>query len=199
MKDLPDFYDDLVLFREALWEALARGARDRRSAFHVPTLATVDAAGRPRARTVVLRAVDAAAGTLRVHCDRRSDKAREIAGSGAFALQAYDPDATLQVRAEGRATLHTDDALADAAWDAAQAMSRVCYGAEPGPGTVLPAGGAYALPDAEAARTLGRPHFAVLLLRPERLEALYLARAGHRRAAWAREADGAWTGRWLAP
>ncbi len=97
----------------------------------------------------------------------------------------------------GRAALHTDDALAEAAWTGSRAMSRVCYGAEPGPGTSLPAGDAYSLPDETAAATLGRPHFAAVLVRAERLDFLYLDRRGHRRAAW--HAAGGWSGGWIAP
>ena len=120
---------------------------------------------RPRLRTVVLRAADAAAGILRFHCDRRSDKAAEILAHPACALAAYDAAAKVQIRVEGRADLHTDDAVAEAAWAGSRAMSRVCYGSAPAPGTALAAGGAYALPDATVAGTPGRPHFAVVVVR----------------------------------
>lgn len=195
---LPPFHDDLALCFAEAWRLLVDGAARGRSGFHLPALATLDAAGRPRVRTVVLRAADRASGTLRFHCDRRSDKAAEIAVQGACALMAYDAEATVQIRVEGTATLHTDDAVADAAWAGAQAMSRVCYGIDPGPGTGIAEGGAYALPDAEAALTLGRPHFAAVLVRAERLDFLHLDRRGHRRAGWRRDGDG-WAGSWLVP
>ncbi len=195
---LPDFFDDLDACREALWRLLADGAERGRSGFHLPALATVDAEGRPRLRSVVLRAADAGSGTLRFHCDRRSDKAAELAARPACALQAYDADAKVQVRIEGTARLHTADAVAEAAWAEARAMSRVCYGTEPAPGTALAEGGAYTLPDAEAALTLGRPHFAAVTVRAERLDFLYLDRRGHRRAGW-RRAEAGWTGTWLTP
>lgn len=195
---LPPFHDDIALCFAELWRLLADGAARGQSGFHLPALATVDAAGRPHLRTVVLRAADGTSGTLRFHCDRRSDKAAEIAGQGACALSAYDPEAAVQIRVEGTARLHADDAVADAAWVGAQAMSRVCYGTEPGPGAAIPEGGAYALPDAEAALTLGRPHFAAVLVRAERLDFLHLDRRGHRRAGWRRDGAG-WTGSWLVP
>ncbi len=196
---LPAFHDDLDACFAELWRLLSEGVERGRSGFHLPALATLDAAGRPRVRTVVLRAADRDAGTLRFHCDRRSDKAAEIARDGACALTAYDGETTVQIRAEGQATLHTDDALADAAWAAAQPMSRVCYGTAPGPGTAIPAGGAYALPDADEAHTLGRPHFAAVVVQVAALDFLYLDRRGHRRARWDRAGTGPWTGRWLVP
>lgn len=198
MEPLPPFHDDLGACLDELWLRLEQGARDRRSAFHTPTLATVDALGRPRARTVVLRGVDRASAGLRVHCDLRSDKAGEIGAGGRFALHAYDAPAKMQLRIEGGGTLHTDDALTDDAWAGAQAMSRVGYGSLPGPGTAIGTGGAYALPGPEAALRLGRPHFAVLALAAERLDFLTLDRRGNRRAEWRREGQD-WRGTWLVP
>jgi hypothetical protein len=195
---LPAFYDDLAGTFAELWRLLAEGAAQGRSGFHLPALATLGAEGTPRLRTVVLRAADRSAGTLRFHCDRRSDKAAEILANPACALAAYDEAAKIQIRVEGRATLHTDDAVAEAAWAGSRAMSRVCYAAEPGPGTALPAGGAYTLPDEASAVPLGRPHFAAVIVRAERLDLLYLDRRGHRRAAWRRE-EPDWQGGWIAP
>ncbi|WP_457107292.1 pyridoxamine 5'-phosphate oxidase family protein [Methylobacterium sp. P5_C11] len=195
---LPAYYDDLDATFEALWGLLADGAAHGRSGFHLPTVATLGAAGGPRLRTVVLRAADRAAGTLRFHCDHRSDKAAEILANPACALTAYDEATKIQIRIEGRAALHVDDAVAEAAWAGSRSMSRVCYGSEPGPGTALPTGGAYALPDEATAGALGRPHFAAVLVRVERLDFLYLDRRGHRRAAW-RRSGSTWQGGWLAP
>jgi len=47
--------------RADAFRLIARGVADRRSPFRTPTLATVGVDGRPRLRTVVLRAFDAAA------------------------------------------------------------------------------------------------------------------------------------------
>lgn len=198
MDALPSFYDDLDGFRAEGWRRLAEGVKDRHSPFHTPSLATVDAAGRPRLRTVVLRAVEAGEGTLRFHCDRRSDKAREIAESGFAALHVYDRKAKLQLRLEGQAHLHHADALADAAWKAALAMSRVCYGIDPAPGTPLAAGDAYALPGEDPEARLGRENFCAVVLTVERIDLLYLDRRGHRRTVFCREGD-EWGRAWVAP
>ena len=194
---LPAYYDDLDASFAELWRLLADGAAQGRSGFHLPALATLGPEG-PRLRTVVLRAADTEFGILRFHCDRRSDKAAEIRANPACALAAYDAAAKIQIRIEGPATLHTDDAVAEEAWAGSRAMSRVCYGAAPAPGTALPAGDAYTLPDEATAATLGRPHFAAVRVRAARLDFLYLDRRGHRRAAWAR-GQGDWTGSWIAP
>ncbi|MGW5957624.1 pyridoxamine 5'-phosphate oxidase family protein [Methylorubrum thiocyanatum] len=198
MDALPSFYDDLDGFRAEGWRRLAEGVANRHSPFHTPALATVDAAGRPRLRTVVLRAVEAGERSLRFHCDRRSDKAREIAQSGRAALHVYDGQTKLQLRLEGRARPHHDDAVADAAWAGALAMSRVCYGIEPAPGTALATGDAYALPGEDPEARLGRENFCAVVLTAERMDLLYLDRRGHRRAVFCREGED-WSGTWVAP
>lgn len=198
MDPLPPFYDDLSAFRAEAWRRLAEGAETGRSPFHRPALATVDARGYPRLRTVVLREADAAAGTLRFHCDARSDKAREIAAGSGAALHVYDADAKLQLRIEGRARLHRGDALADAAWAGSRAMSRVCYGIAPAPGTPLGEGGAYTMPDEDPDGRMGRENFSAVVVRAERLDLLYLDRRGHRRAVFSREEAG-WRAAWVAP
>lgn len=198
MAEQSPFYDDLVACHDELWRRLEHGAADRHSSFHTPALATVDLHGRPQVRTVVLRDADRAAGTLRFHCDRRSEKAVEIAATGSAALQAYDRDAKIQIRVDGTAELHTDDWFAESIWTEAQPMSRAVYGIVPAPGTALPSGGGYTLPTADEAILAGRENFGVVVIRAERLEFLYLDRRGHRRALWLRSEAG-WVETRLAP
>jgi pyridoxamine 5'-phosphate oxidase len=197
MTETPPFYDDLAGCLAEAWRRLEEGAAHQ-SGFHTPALATLGRDGAPRLRTVVLRGVDRELRTLRVHCDARSDKAAEIAADPRVSLHAYDPKAKLQVRIEGRARLHGEDDAARAAWGASRPMSRVCYGTSPGPGTPLPAGGAYAQPRDDAAVEAGFPEFRVIVLTAARLEFLYLARQGHRRALFTWDGDEA-AATWLAP
>jgi pyridoxine/pyridoxamine 5'-phosphate oxidase len=200
-RDDAGFYDDLDGSLAEAWARLARATADRRSALHTVQLASVGADGGPRVRTLVLRGVEPGARLLRLHTDRRSPKAAEFAADPRAELCAYDPKAKIQIRARGRVAVHLDDAVGRAAWDASQPGARVCYRAPAGPGTPLaePAlGDPTAAARAPAHPDDGREHFSALSLTVERLEWLYLAARGHRRAAfdWS---GGAWTGRWLAP
>lgn len=180
----PAHYADLdAALAEAF--ALLRGAvSDRRSPFHTPTLATIGLDGRPRLRTVVLRHAEADAGGLamRFHTDRRSAKFAELQRDPRAALHGYDAARKIQLRLEGRISLHTDDAVADAAWAASRPDSLACYGVEPGPGVRLPAPDGYAMP--ERGGETGRDNFAAAAFHAEQLEWLYLAHEGHRRAAF---------------
>jgi hypothetical protein len=171
---------------------LVRGAADRRSPFHTPTLATIGLDGAPQARTVVLRAVSPEELSARVHTDLRSAKAAELTADPRATLHFYDARHQVQVRLSGRAELLSGDA-AEPYWTASRPMSRRCYAADPAPGVPIPAPLPAPLDD-----TGGRPNFAAILLRVDSLEWLWLWSEGHRRARFRwRQAE--WAGEWLAP
>lgn len=195
MPEAPAFADSLPATLERAFEVLVAGVRDRRGAAHAPTLGTIGLDGRPRLRTVVLREMDAGARRLRFHTDRRSPKVLEIERDPRVALHVYDAGAKFQIRLEGRASVHRDDAIADAAWAASRPMSKVCYGSIPGPGEAIAAGDAYDLPAEEEVEG-GRANFAAVVMTIERLETLYLAFGGHRRAGFRFDPDEA---TWLVP
>lgn len=195
---LPGFYDDLDATLVEAWAMLVRGAKDRRSAFHTPVLATLRTDGRPAARTVVLRSADPEGRTLRFHTDRRSSKFVEIAADPRVSMHFYDPAAKVQLCIDGRATGHAEDELADMAWRGTRPMSRVCYRVEPGSGSEIetPHAARVASPgvDGEA----GRANFSAVTIAVDSIEWLYLAAQGHRRAQfrWRGQGLGA---TWLVP
>ena len=179
---------------EAAFALLAHGVADRRHPFHTPTLATRGLDGAPSLRTVVLRGFDAAAWTLRFHTDRRSAKAAELTADPRAMLHGYDPATQVQLRLAGRATLHHDDALAEAAWAAMPARSRLDYAAalQPGARVADP-------PAAPRDATGARANFLAAVIRVETIDWLLLAPDGHRRARFDRDAAGTCTAYWIAP
>lgn len=187
----PDTLDGIL---SDAWDRLRRGVVDRRSAFHAPTVATVDVDGAPRARTMILRAAEPGPWRLRFHTDRRAPKVAELAINPRLAIHVYDPGAKLQVRLEGRGRILTDGPEADAAWAASRPQSRECYRVDQAPSTPIPAGDAWAWGDVD-----GRDAFSILQVDITRVEWLYLAITGHRRARFDRAADGAIDSRWLVP
>jgi hypothetical protein len=190
----PSWADDLDGTLAEAFRLLSRGVADRRSPFHTPCLGTVDAAGAPVLRTVVLRGFDPASRRLRIHTDLRSGKAAELRANPAVALHGYDQAAQVQLRLSGTATLHARDEVADAAWAASRPFSRRCYATPDAPGTPCATP-----PDAPTDEAAGRPHFAAVIIAFDRLEWLWLAAAGHRRARFAWGADGAFSATWLVP
>lgn len=179
--------------RADAFRRLAAGVGDHGSAFRNPALGSLDAAGAPTLRTVVLRGFDAGASTLTVHSDLRAAKVAELRADVRAALHVWDPDAQVQVRIAGRATLHAGDARARAEWDGLHAGSRAIYAVAKASGTALadPAGTGRVPEDAAFA------HFAVIDIAMLSLEWLHLAPAGHRRARLTFGA--AATAAWLVP
>jgi pyridoxamine 5'-phosphate oxidase len=188
--------DDLDEVLVASWRLLARGTADRRAGFHTMTAATIGLDGRPRARTVILRGVDPLSRTLRFHCDRRTEKFTELSEDPRIALHGYDADTRIQLRIEGRAALHTDDAIAEEAWGRSPSSSRANYGTMPAPGTIIRTGGDYST--TPVGKAAGRDDFCAVLVRIDCLEFLHLAPEGHRRARFRWE-SGRVEATWLAP
>jgi pyridoxine/pyridoxamine 5'-phosphate oxidase len=195
-----DYYDSLDGSLAHAWRLLARATADRRSGFRTVQIATVAEDG-PRVRTVVLRGAEAAERLVRVHTDTRAAKVGEIAANPIVEICAYNAQAKIQLRLRGKATAHRDDAVADAAWAATAPFSRVCYRAPIGPGAPIAEPGEADPTERErdpADVDHGRDAFVAVTVDVTRLEWLYLAAHGHRRAVWDWDGEG-WRGRWLAP
>jgi pyridoxamine 5'-phosphate oxidase len=195
---LAPHYNDLAGSLQAAKAMLARGVADRRASCHTPTIATIGTDGRPRLRIVVLRAFDPAQVILRFNTDTRSEKWAELQRDPRISLHAYDPGAKVQLRIDGLASLHRDDEMAQASWDASRSFSRACYGVLPGPGSAMEAGDAFTLPASPDEIEAGRAFFGTVRIKAHSIEWLYLAHAGHRRALFA-PGEGGWRGRWLTP
>jgi pyridoxamine 5'-phosphate oxidase len=196
--------DDLDAICADIWHRLVRGKADRHSPFHTPIVASVDRTGAPQQRVMVLRKVDQNAGTLRFHTDTRTPKIMQLADNAAVSVIGYDAGAKIQIRVTGTAHASVSGVEADTAWEASAPSSRRCYLAEAAPGThsAVPISG---LPTHVESRVPsvaetapGRKNFAILSVEIERLEWLYLASDGHRRAAFTRDGTG-WSGQWLVP
>jgi pyridoxamine 5'-phosphate oxidase len=177
---IPSFYNDLDETLAESWRLIARN-------------------GRPRLRTVILRACDGKGRILRFHTDVRSEKIGEIRRDPRVSLHFYEPSSKIQLRLEGVATVNTDNAVADAAWAESRDFSRQAYGIAPGPGTVIAAGADFTLPEAShEATTPARMNFCAVTVEIGSLEWLYLASSGHRRALF-RWDSGEAIYRWIAP
>ncbi|MEM1131658.1 MAG: pyridoxamine 5'-phosphate oxidase family protein [Pseudomonadota bacterium] len=204
MSDI-DYNDNLDEIAADCWRRLARGAKDRRHAFHQLTIGNSDAQGLPHQRIMVLREADGDARRLRFHTDARAAKVNMVGDGAAVSVLAYDMKAKIQIRMHGTGHIETDTPNADTAWREATLYARRCYLADPAPGsfTESPISG---LPSdlegvepTEERSHLGRPNFALLYITIDRMEWLYLAHTGHRRALFTHEDDAGWQGRWMVP
>lgn len=194
--------DALTDTLDTAWRLLEGGAADRHSPVHVPVVASVASDGTPKARVMVLRAANRAAGTLRFHTDARSPKCAALAERGVSVL-AYHPGEAVQLRLAGTARVVTQGATVDAAWAGATAFARRAYMVEAAPGSPLAVAGS-GLParvegrrPEEAELVAARENFALVLVTVEGIDWLHLAEGGHRRALFS--ADDGWRGAWVVP
>jgi len=196
----PDFYDDLAATHRHAWTMLEQAVADRDAAFHTVQVASLGLDDAPRVRTVVLRAADAAERTLRFHTDARSPKAAELTREPRVEVLAYDPAAAVQLRLSGAGRVEAEGTLAQSAWVSSRPMSRKCYRIALAPGTPiadpydgLPPDHAQVRPDD------GRAAFCIVRISVTRLDWLFLAHEGHRRARFGYGPDGTVTSTWLVP
>lgn len=180
------------------WSLLTNGVKDRHSAYHLVKVATVTPDGRPSQRTVVLRDADDDTWTLRFHTDRRSNKVSELGANPAICVLFYDALEKVQLRVDGRAVVHMDDGVSEAAWAATRSFSKACYLAPDAPGTAVsePPSAPKFDPGEDH---VAYEHFCAVRIHVERLEWLHLDARGHRRAAFTRDSDRQVSMSWISP
>ena len=202
----PDHHNDLVATLKFAWQMVGRGVQDRRSAFHTPVLATYSAHG-PQARVLVLRAFDVATRTLTLHTDTRSAKLPELALDNRVAVTFYDAARKVQLRLNGTASVHTNNALSHQRWAASRPSSLRCYlGAQPGTVSSVPTSGLPAQVEGREPAlhelAVAELNFAVLQINVQRMEWLHLHTRGQRRALFTwidGSAQSSCTMQWLNP
>ena len=202
-----EFYlNNLDFSLERSWELLTSGKKDRNSPLHTLAVGTVTADGSPSQRIMVLRDVNREKRLLRFNTDARVSKVADLDNSGAISILGYHPDAKVQLRLSGTARIEREGAIADAAWEQASPYGKRCYLAEPAPGSPVDAPTSGLDPAIEGQKpdakqtAPARSNFAVLLAEINRIEWLYLAHTGHRRAlfCWNEKTD-QWESGWLVP
>lgn len=186
----------------AAWAALASAAGDANAGFRLLALCSVDAAGRPQARTVVLRRVDQAARQLEFHTDIRSPKWLELATNDQVTVLGYCPQSRLQLRLQGTAALcGAGSPAVERAWSELPAHTQSTYtGGPPGEVPILET----VTPTADAAQgsaaAAGKSHFGVIIISVSVLDWFQLQRQNNLRALLT-YADGgaAETAQWINP
>ncbi|MCY1744556.1 pyridoxamine 5'-phosphate oxidase family protein [Ensifer sp. SL37] len=178
------------------WSSLEAATNDPRSGFRFVNLCSVDAAGRPQARMVVLRRVDTAARLLEIHTDARSPKWLELSRNPFVSILGFCASTRIQLRLAGSVQLHFPGSdLAEKAWSGLSVWTRSTYaGGPPGdePGDNEP------VPVMDEAG--GRAFFGVVSFRAESLDWFELRRADNRRACFEYSHLGAlMVSRWINP
>lgn len=174
----------------SIWDSL-HAATVQRTGFTLATLATVTAAGQPRARSVIVRdfATDPERISVATHAD--AAKVSEMRARPAVALTFYDAASSVQLRAEGVAKLVDDPVERQRVWDTLAPHSRDLYTATTLPGVPLEAA---ADPDSRTAFE----RFAWVSIELDRLDWLDLSGEPHQRWQFRRE-GASWAGHRVVP
>ncbi|PPR63607.1 MAG: hypothetical protein CFH10_00475 [Alphaproteobacteria bacterium MarineAlpha4_Bin2] len=193
-----DHRADLQQVLNNAWALIEKGVNDRRSTFHLPTVASISTSGLPTVRTVVLRGINTLKRILQFHTDGRSSKFIEFSINPHISVHFYDASIKTQIRLEATTILHQANDLAAAAWESIQPNSRLCYAADIGPG--IEVSSPLAAPTSkDADRNDGYENFCLVLATINRLEYLRLAAVGHQRAHFEWNGEALSAARWLAP
>ncbi|MFZ4761793.1 MAG: pyridoxamine 5'-phosphate oxidase family protein [Alphaproteobacteria bacterium] len=205
MSGTENFYDDLFACYHHAWELIEDGVDNRSSAFHTPVVNTLDGEGYPSGRVVVLRHADRHERNLRFHSDWRGRKIAEISNNPKGSMVFYSAALKIQIRCFVHFIVHHHNDITQKAWSKTRPFSRACYTANPAPGTVLeephsglpsdlPATG----PD-EILSAQIYSNFSVIEGVIQKMEWLYLASSGHRRAIFSWNEQSVMNAQWVIP
>jgi len=188
-----------------IWKHLELGVVDRNHPFHTPVVGTVTEDGIPSLRVVVLRRFwRKNLRGLAFHTHIGAPKVSEIQKNPHVCWIFYHPQERFQLRIKGKASIHTDDDLAQEQWQATKLLSRRCYlGEAPSKLSEKPVPG---FPDYLIDRQptleeseIGRKNFAVVFSTIDSIDCLELHVHGHRRSLFLWNEKGELEMKWLTP
>jgi general stress protein 26 len=171
---------------------LNRGALDPKHPFRFVTLATRSKNG-VDARYLVLRSVDEDL-NFYLFTDARTSKVEQLTLFSDAVLLFYHPSKRIQVKVKGNAEVRINDKMTASFWSKVQGDSRKAYNQIMAPGT--------AIQDPKEAfvwdEALSDSNFAIIKIKPERIEALQLNGMEHLRIVM-NSKEGNWDISWIAP
>lgn len=179
------------------WQQIAKGAGAGHSPLTLWQLATVNEAGHPQLRMVVLRAfTQHPCPIITFHTDIRSAKIAELLACPQCAINAWDPDRQIQYRCTGRADVQQHGEQKEALWQQARSHSRRPYMRHQQPGTVIDDPQAQWRDMGDERTALS--HFCVVNIQLQTIEWLNVAAPEQQRAHFD-YAEQQWHGHWLVP
>ena len=160
-------------------------------------LATVDAAGVPQVRTVVLRAADKDTRRISFHTDQRSRKLVDLGAQNVVALHFHSRRHGIQLRLSGIASSSSEHDRS-VAWHQLHQNAKAAYAQILPPGTRLEPHDNNDLVGTSNTQD-GYSNFLVIDVCVSSVDWLELDRKGHRRALLTYSPSGNPEGAWIAP
>tara|TARA_Y100001968_G_scaffold114116_1_gene103578 strand:+ start:827 stop:1426 length:600 start_codon:yes stop_codon:yes gene_type:complete len=183
----PAYYENFKEIKKKIWSMLENAVTDRSSPFRIPVFICGDQSDLD-GRIVVLRKADIKNNLVQFHSDIRSDKIEKLKKNSKAAMLFYDKEEKIQVRLKVECLVNRNNNVTKESWSKTQHISRKCYLVDNGPGTEsdTPTSGLkpeldnfeFTMEQSEE----GYKNFTVIQCKIKKIEWLYLAAKGHRRA-----------------
>ena len=183
----PDYYNSLDKIYIKIWDLLEKGLLNRDSSFHIPVV-ICGQSNNFDGRIVVLRGFDKINKSLFFHSDIRSNKIKKFKMNPKASFLFYDKKEKIQLRVSSNIKIHYQNEKSENSWKKTAHMSRQCYLGDKSPGsdsnhatsglTDDIDNSKYTIEESEA----GYKNFCVIEALIAKVEWLYLASKGHRRA-----------------
>lgn len=160
-------------FLTRLKEQLKQGVEEKRHPFRCGVLGTISADNNVTQRSIILRTVSDDL-QLTFHTDARSQKISHIKENNTISLLFYHPEKQLQITLEGSAQIISDQTVLHKSWKKVPTEAQKNYTSTVTPGSKIENSDAITFSAKEN-------HFAIIAVRPDRMEYLQLNQAQHTR------------------
>jgi pyridoxamine 5'-phosphate oxidase len=183
----PAYYENFNEIEKKIWDMLNDAVSNRNSPFRIPVFICGDQSNFD-GRIIVLRKSDKINNIIQFHSDIRSEKIIKIKKNKKASMLFYDKEKKIQVRLEVDCKVNYDNEITKKSWLKTGHISRKCYLVDKSPGTKssTPTSGLkpeldnfeFTMKQSEE----GYKNFTVIQCKIKKIEWLYLAAKGHRRA-----------------
>lgn len=183
--------------------AIDIGIHSRTHPYHLVSVANMGDSGFPELRTVVLRYHNMEERFVAFHTDIRSPKIKAMRLNPKVSLLMYDPEAKIQLRLKGLATIHHKDPFSDSQWENTRPMSKYCYLTKQGSGSIVEnrhecgVDSKQVVINEDLLDRVAYEHFAVVKCAYFQLDYTRLASNGHERAILDWNEKGLLKGEWV--
>ncbi len=168
---------------EEIWRLLQRATVDKRSPFRTPVLGTQHQE-EVALRTLVLRKIHPENRHCTFYTDYRTPKIRQLLFNPKASLLFYHPKKQLQIRLNGKISIHHKNELCQAVWHNLPLYSRRDYCTIKAPSTLLGKDEKIYPWDTEYTfenTAKGFQNFTILLFETHKIDVLQLHHSGHQR------------------
>ncbi len=180
MSNKKTYFNNLLLTELKIWSCLKEGENKKNPYFNNPTFGTIRD-NNINIRTLVLRKVLKSKKLIFLFTDIRSKKITDIIKKPTCILHVYDPNQKIQIQIQGNAYILKDKRTYHKEWLKMNTLSKLNYLNKKKPGLKIKKSDDYNYFFLKN-KDLPSENFAIIKIKIDTIEWLYLRREGNRRA-----------------